>query len=145
MRGAWSAAAICGLVAVLGSVLPWVDARDSRPDLDLTATAASSLGDFTYTATDTFPRSAAMVVLVAGLLTALGAMFASWLVTVVSALVGLAVGGLWLGLVASEFDPVGLPWSDFRIGAWLSMGGAVVSLVLGLTMRPRKEEPEFVD
>ena len=145
MRTAGSVAAVCGLIAVLGSGLPWVGARDSRPDLDLTSTAASSLGDFTYTATDAFPQSAAMVVLVAGLLTTLGAMFGSWVVTVVSATVGLAVGGLWLGLVSSEFDPVELPWTDFRIGALLGLGATIFAIVLGLTMRPRKEEREYVD
>ena len=145
MRGAGPAAAIGGLIAVLGSVLPWVRARDSRPDLDLTSTAASSLGDFTYTATDAFPNSAAMVVLVAGLVTAVGAILRSWLVTVAGAIVGLAVGGLWLGLVAAAFDPVDLPWSDLRMGALLSLSGVILALGMGLTMRPRKEEPEFVE
>lgn len=145
MRGAGPTAAIAGIIAVLGSVLPWVRARDSRPDLDLTDTAASSLGDFTYVSAESFPGSAAMVVLVAGLVVALGAMFGSWLVTVAGAVVGMAVGGLWLGLISSAYDAVSLPWSDLRLGAFLGLGGVILALVLGLTMRPRKEEPEFVE
>ena len=65
--------------------------------------------------------------------------------TVAGAIVGLAVGGLWLGLVAAAFDPVDLPWSDLRMGALLSLSGVILALGMGLTMRPRKEEPEFVE
>lgn len=142
MRGAAPTAAIGGLVVVLGSVLPWVRARGARPDMDLTSTAASSLGDFTYAATDAFPSSAAMVVLVAGLLTAVVAMMRSWLLTVVTSVVALAVAGLWLGLAAAAHDGVDLPWSDLRLGAFLGIGGAILALVMGLSLRPRGEPVE---
>ena len=71
--------------------------------------------------------------------------FSVMLVTVAGATVGMAVGGLWLGLISSAYDPVSLPWSDLRLGAFLGLGGVILALVLGLTMRPRKEEPELVE
>lgn len=142
MRGAGPAAAIGGLVAILGCVLPWVRARDTRPELDLTKTAASSFGDWGFVATDSFPSSAAMVVLVAGLLTTVGAMARSWLLTVAASILALAIGGLWLGLAASAHKGVDLPWTDLRAGALLGIVGATLALAMGLSLRPPKVDEE---
>ena len=51
--------------------------------------------------------------------------------------VALAGAGLWIGLNASHFSPIGLTSSDLRIGAWLTIGGALAGFIAAFFLRRR--------
>ena len=95
-----------------------------------------------------FWKSAGLVVLVLGVLMVIGALAGLRTLTVIAAVLALVAGGMWIGLVVHHYNtpnlpnvhyanPVSLPWSDLREGAWLTIAGAVLGLVSAFWLRHR--------
>ena len=131
-------AALCGIAIGVGALLPWVSARGPRPASGITHTSVAGLFRWSYEDTSQFLRSFGAVVLVAGVLVFLGALAAGRLVVGLFALVALAAAGLWIGLNASHFNPTDLPFSDLRIGAWLTVVGGLVAFLSAFAIRRRR-------
>ena len=129
--------ALCGIAIAGGSVLTWIGARGRRPSSGIRHTAISGLLHWTYQSTGLFTHSFAMVTLVAGALVFVGGLFASRLLGGLFSLVALAAAAAWIGLNATRYSPVNLPYSDLRLGAWLTLGGSMVGLLSSFSMRHR--------
>ncbi len=129
--------ALCGIAVAAGSVQTWIIARGRRPGSGIRHTAISGVLHWTYQPTGLFTHSFAMVVLVAGALVLVGGVFASRLIAGLFSLVALAAAGIWIGLNATHYDPVNLPYSDLRLGAWLTVGGGLIGLFSSFFMRHR--------
>jgi hypothetical protein len=87
-----------------------------------------------------YVRSVGFVLLVLGISIVIGALSGLRILTGLSAIVALATGCMWIGLVVHHFntpqlpnsyalDPAHLPWSALRAGAWLTLGGAFLALL----------------
>jgi hypothetical protein len=129
--------ALCGIAIAGGSVLTWIRARGPRPSSGIRHTAISGLLHWSYQPTGLFTHSVAMVVLVAGALVFVGGVFASRLIAGLFSLVALVASVAWIGLNATHYSPVNLPYSDLRLGAWLAMGGSLIGLLSSISMRHR--------
>ena len=129
--------ALCGIAIAGGSVLAWIRARGSRPGSGVRHTAISGLLHWSYQPTGLFTHSFAMVILVAGALVFVGGVFASRLLAGLFSLVALVASVTWIGLNATFYSPVNLPYSDLRLGAWLAMGGSLIGLLSSISMRQR--------
>ena len=127
--------ALCGLAIAGGSALTWISARGRRPSSGIRHTAISAVLHWTYQPTGLFTHSFAMVILVAGALVFVGGLFGSRLLAGLFSLVALAASGAWIGLNASHYSPVNLPYSDLRLGAWLAVGGGLIGLISSFFMR----------
>ena len=131
-------AALCGIAIGVGALLPWVEARGPRPASGITHTSVAGLFHWSYETTSPFLRSFGAVVLLAGVVVFLGALAAGRVVTALFSLVALAAAGLWIGLNASHYNPTDLPYSDLRIGAWLTVIGGLVALLSAFVIRRRR-------
>jgi len=129
--------ALCGIAIAGGSVLTWISARGARPGSGIRHTAISGGLHWTYQPTGLFTHSFAMVVLVAGALVFVGGVFASRLIAGLFSLVALVASVTWIGLNATHYSPVNLPFSDLRLGAWLAMGGSLIGLLSSISIRHR--------
>jgi cobalamin synthase len=103
---------------------------------------------YTFANGSPFWKSAGIAVLVLGVLMVIGALAGLRTLTVLAALLALAVAGMWTGLVVHHYNtpnlpnlhyanPANLPWSDLREGAWLTIAGAVLGLVSAFWLRGR--------
>jgi len=65
---------------------------------------------------------------------------------VIAALLTLAASGMWIGVVVHHYNtpslpnvhyanPLNLPWSDLRAGAWLTIGAAAAGLISAFWLR----------
>ncbi len=131
-------AALCGIAIGVGALLPWVEARGPRPASGITHTSVAGLLHWWNETTSPLLRSFGAVVLVAGVLVFLGALAAGRVVVALFSLVALAAAGLWIGLNASHYDPTDLPYSDLRVGAWLTVVGGLVALLSAFWIRRRR-------
>ena len=79
-----------------------------------------------------YVKSVGFAFLVLGIAMVIGALSGLRILTALSAVVALAVGGMWIGLVVHHYntpqlpnsyslDPAHLPWSALRAGAWLTL------------------------
>jgi hypothetical protein len=128
---------LCGIAIVAGAKLSWVAARGARPASGITDTSIAGLLRWTYEPCDSFVQSFAFAVVMTGVLVFLGGLLASRLVAGVFAFLALAAAGLWIGLNASHYSQIDLRATDLRVGAWLTVGGAVLALVTSPFLRRR--------
>lgn len=127
--------ALCGISIAAGSLLTWVSARGRRPSSGIRHTAIAGVLHWTYQNSAAFPRSFAMVLVVAGALVFLGGVFASKALAGLFSFIALAASGVWLGLNATFYNPTDLPYTDLRAGAWLAIGASVVGLISSFFVR----------
>ncbi len=120
---------LSGAAIAAGSMMDWVTAREERPAAGLDQTSVTGLFRWSYELDSPFVNSFALVVLAAGVLLALGGLVRSRLITGLFSTVALAAAGLWIALNGSHYDPVSMPYSDLRLGAWLTLGGGLVGLI----------------
>jgi hypothetical protein len=128
---------LSGFAIIAGARLSWIGKRGHRPASGITDTAVTGLLHWSYQACKTYYNSFSFVVLVCGVLVILGGLFASRLLAGVFALIALIAAGLWLGLNASHYSSVNLIYQDLRIGAWLTVGGAIVAIIFAGFVRRR--------
>jgi hypothetical protein len=117
---------LCGAAIIAGTRLGWVTASGRRPASGVTDTSVAGLLHWSYRPCSTY---FALVVLASLLASRFGAVLFS--------LVALAGAGLWIGLNASHFNPISLTSSDLRIGAWLTIGGALAGFIAAFFLRRR--------
>jgi hypothetical protein len=144
--------ALCGAAVAVGSLLTWVSARDARPRMGMDHTSFSNMLVYSFANGNPFWKSVGFVVLVLGVLMAIGALAGLRTLTVLAALLALAAAGMWIGLTVHHYNtpnlpnahylnPANLPWSDLREGAWLTIAGAVLGLLSAFLLRRRIHEP----
>jgi hypothetical protein len=137
-----------GVVVMAGAMLTWLSARGPRPATGMTHTSLSRMLVYTYTATSSFWTSAAFAVLVLGFLVVIGGLAGLRTLTVIAALLTLAASGMWIGVVVHHYNtpslpnvhyanPLNLPWSDLRAGAWLTISAATLGLITAFWLRRR--------
>lgn len=127
-------AGLCGIAIGVGAWMPWIGARGSRPASGIGHTALTGLSHWSYQNSGFF-TSFAIAVAACGLLVLLGAMAGSRVITAFFSLIALAAAGLWIGLDASHYHSATLPYSDLRLGAWLTLGGGLIGLIAGIVLR----------
>jgi hypothetical protein len=128
---------LCGAAIIAGTRLGWVTASGRRPAAGVTDSSVAGLLHWSYRPCSTYFASVSFAILVAGALVVLASLLASRFGAVLFSLVALAGAGLWIGLNASHFNPISLTSSDLRIGAWLTIGGALVGFVSAFFLRTR--------
>lgn len=129
---------ICGIAIVAGARIGWVVARGARPASGISGTSLSSLLHWSYQPCHSFVNSFGFAVVVAGAGVFLGGLLASRFLASLFSFLALAGAGLWLALNASHYSPVNLTAADLRVGAWLTIGGAVVGLLSSAFLRRRR-------
>jgi hypothetical protein len=127
--------ALCGIAISAGAVQTWVSARGLRPGAGIEHTAVAGVLHWSYQSTSTFSSSFAMVVIVAGGLVFIGGVLASQQFASLFSFVALAASALWIGLNATHYRPVSLPYTDLRLGAWLAVGGSLIGLMSSFFVR----------
>ena len=130
--------ALCGIAISAGSIQTWVSARGQRPGAGIEHTAVAGTLHWHYQSTSTFSSSFAMVVIVAGALVFIGGVLASQQFASLFSFVALAASAVWIGLNATHYSPVSLPYTDLRLGAWLAVGGSLVGLTSSFFVRGRQ-------
>jgi hypothetical protein len=128
---------LCGAAIIAGSLLGWVTASGRRPASGVTDTSLAGLSDWTYRTSSTYFASFSFAILVAGALVVLAGLAASRFLGVLFSLIALVGAGIWIGLNATHFSLVSLTSSDLRIGAFLTLAGALVGFVSAFFMRRR--------
>lgn len=127
--------ALCGVAIAIGAIQPWVKPRGRRPGSGIGHTAIAGVTHWNYQHTPSFDHSFAVVVAVAGGLVFVGGLLASELVASLFSFIALAASGAWIGLNATHYSPVSLPYTDLRNGAWLAIGGSLLGLVSSFFVR----------
>lgn len=127
--------ALSGLAIAASAVQTWIGARGHRPSSGISHTAIAGVLHWTYQYCASFDRSFAMVVAVAGGLVFLGGVIASELLASVSSFIALSASAAWIGLNATHYSPVNLPYTDLRAGAWLAIGGSLLALMSSFFVR----------
>jgi hypothetical protein len=126
--------------------LTWLTAHNGRPRLGMDHTSFSKMLVFTFVDEHPFMRSAGFVVLLLGVVMVIGGLSGLRVLTVLGAVLSLAAAGVWIGLTLHHYNtphlansyylnPVHLPWSSLREGAWLTIGGALVGILSSLVLR----------
>lgn len=139
-------AVLCGIVTTVGGSLTWISASGSRPSLGISHTSLSKMLVYTFANGSSFAQSVGFAVLVLGLLVVIGAILGIRALVALASLLAIVAGGMWVGLVVHHFNtpdlpnshylnPANIPWADLRVGAWLTLGGAVLGLVSALFLR----------
>jgi hypothetical protein len=128
---------LCGAAIIAGARLGWVTASGRRPASGITETSVAGLLHWSYQPCSTYFASFSFAILVAGALVVLAGLLASRFLAALFSLLALAGAGLWIGLNATHFSPISLTSSDLRIGAWLTIGGALVGFVSAFFLRTR--------
>ncbi len=127
--------ALCGIAISAGSIQTWVVARGSRPTSGIEHTAVAGALHWRYQSTSTFSSSFAIVVIVAGALVFIGGVLASQQFASMFSFIALAASGVWIGLNATHFSPVSLPYTDLRLGAWLTVAASLIGLMSSFFVR----------
>ena len=146
--GAAALTSLGGVAVMAGALLTWLSARGPRPATGMMHTSLSRMLVYSYTATSSFWTSAAFAVIVLGFLVAIAGLAGLRTLAVIAALLTLAASGMWIGVVVHHYNtpslsnvhyanPVNLPWSDLRTGAWLTISAAAVGLVSAFWLRRR--------
>ncbi len=144
--------ALCGVATAVGSLLTWLSARGARPRMGMDHTSFSGMLVYSFANGSPFWKSVGLVVLVLGVLMAIGALVGLRTLTVLAAVLALGAAGMWIGLIVHHYNtpnlpnahylnPANLPWSDLREGAWLTIAGAVLGLLSAFLLRRRIREP----
>jgi hypothetical protein len=137
-----------GAAVMAGALLTWLSARGPRPAMGMIHTSLSRMLDYSYTATSSFWTSAAFAVVVLGFLVVIGGLTRLRTLAVIAALLTLAASGMWIGVVVHHYNtpslpnvhyanPLNLPWSDLRAGAWLTISAAAAGLISAFWLRRR--------
>jgi hypothetical protein len=132
---------IGGVAIAVGALLPWVAARGARPASGIGHTSIAKMFRWSYE-TSSFVGSFGLVLLVAGVLVLVSGLLAARVAAAVFSFIALVVAGLWIALNANHFNPVDMPYSELRVGAWLAIGGGLVGLIGAFFLR-RRPESEF--
>ena len=127
--------ALCGIAISVGSIQTWVVARGSRPSSGIEHTAVAGALHWRYQSTSTFSSSFAIVVIVAGALVFIGGVLASQQFASMFSFIALAASGVWIGLNATHFSQVSLPYTDLRLGAWLTVAASLIGLMSSFFVR----------
>ena len=127
--------ALCGIAIGAGSLMDWVAARGPRPRSGIRHTSVAEAVHWSYQDSSPLLRSFGAVVLGAGLLVLIGALVGSRFVAGLFSLVAVIAAGLWYGLSASHYNPMGMPSSDLLAGFWLTAAGGVVGVVSAAYLR----------
>jgi hypothetical protein len=133
-------ASVCGGASATGGLLTWVTATGPRPTMGMDHTSFSRMLVYTLAPRTPYVKSVVFAFLVLGIAMVIGALSGLRILTALSAVVALAVGGMWIGLVVHHYntpqlpnsyslDPAHLPWSALRAGAWLTLGSASFGLL----------------
>jgi hypothetical protein len=141
-------AAACGAATAAGGLLTWVTASGPRPTMGMDHTSLPKMLVYSFAHTASPWASVGLAVLVLGLLMTTGALTGLRTVVGLAAFLALAAAYMWIGLVTHHYNtpsmpnshyanPVNLPWADLRIGAWLTISGAVLGLVSAFSLRAR--------
>lgn len=125
---------LCGVSITAGAVLPWVDAGGTRPASGITHTSMLGLRHLAYVPSAA-AKSFAVPIAAAGILVLIGGVCAWRLLAGVFAAMALAAAGLWIALNAHHYGPTGLRYNDLRAGAWLTIAGGLVALLVAVLMR----------
>lgn len=138
-------ASCCGVATAIGGFLPWIGAGGVRPALGVDHTAFSKM--LVYAWVDApFGKSVGFAVLVFGTLMVIGGLSGLRIFTAFGAVLALAAGGMWIGLVAHHFDtpkfpnsyylnPTHLPWSNLCAGAWITICASGLGLLSTVLLR----------
>lgn len=129
---------LCGIVIAVGAVLGWVRARRGRPASGINHAALSGLLHWSQTYTSSFLRSIGFAVVIAGVLVFLGGVLSSRIAAGLFSLVALAAGVLWVVLEATKYSSVDFPFSDLRIGAFLTIAASLLALISAAFLRGRR-------
>ena len=141
-------AALCGVATAAGGLLTWISAKGPRPSTGMTHTSVSQMLVYTFQSGSAFWASVGFIVLLLGALIVVGAVTGLRILVGVAAVLALASGGIWIGLVVQHYNtptlskahylnPANLPWADLRIGAWLTIGGGVLALLSAFALKNR--------
>jgi hypothetical protein len=139
-------ACACGAASGIGGLVTWITAHNGRPRLGMDHTSFSKMLVYRFVAEHSFMRSVGFVVLLLGAVMVIGALSGLRVLTVLGAVLSLALAGMWIGLTVHDYNtphlansyylnPVHLPWSSLREGAWLTIGGALVGILSSLVLR----------
>ena len=126
---------LSGIAIAVGASLPWICARGRRPSAGIAHTSVAGLFHWSYQTSSTFLSSFGIAVAAAGILVLIGGLIGSRLLAALFSLIALAAAGLWIGLNATHYSPVDLPYSDLRVGAWLTIGGGLAGLISAFFLR----------
>jgi hypothetical protein len=126
---------LCGIAIAAGALLTWIDARGARPRSGISHTSIAGLFHWSYRTVAAFPRSFGMVVLIAGIGVLVGGLVGSRFLSGLFGLIALAAAGLWIALNATHYSPTALTYRDLQIGAWLTIGGAVIGQIGATLLR----------
>ena len=133
-------ASVCGGATATGGLLTWVSAKGPRPTMGPDHTSFSKMLVYTLATRTPFVKSVGFALLVLGVAMVIGGLSGLRILSALSAVVALGVGGMWIGLVVHHFNtphlpnsyslnPAHLPWSALRAGAWLTLAGALLGLL----------------
>lgn len=129
---------LCGVAIVAGARLSWISARGTRPASGINETSVTGLLHWSYQPCHTFVESFSFAVIVAGVGVVIGGLVASRLLAALFSFLAIAAAGLWIGLNATHYSPTTLSYADLRVGAWLTIGGAVIGLIGSSFLRSRR-------
>jgi hypothetical protein len=131
--------ALCGIAIAVGSELTWIHAGHKRPPTGITHTALTSLLHWSDQHTNSFVKSFAIVIVVAGVIVLAGGLF-GWLIpAALFGAIAFIAGGLWLGLYTSNHTSVSIQFSDLGPGILLTIGGSLLALISSRFLLRRRE------
>jgi hypothetical protein len=133
-------ASLFGVATAIGGLLTWIGAHGARPTMGMDHTSLSKVLVYTLVIGTPVVRSVGFSVVLLGILMVIGGWSGLRIFTVLGAVLALAVGAMWIGLVTHHYNtpqlpnsyylnPAKLPWSDLRQRAWLTTSGAVLGLL----------------
>jgi hypothetical protein len=137
---------VCGMTTAVGGLLTWASGHGARPTMGMTHTSFSKMLVYTLQTGAPFVKTVGFVVLALGILMVIGGLLGLRIIAVIGAVLALGVAGMWIGLVTHHYNtphlpnsyylnPMHLPWSALREGAWLTICGAVLGLVSTVALR----------
>jgi hypothetical protein len=149
-------AAVFGIATAVGGLLTWISANGPRPSTGMAHTSLSQMLVYTYRNGSSLWASVGFAVLLLGALIVVGAVTGVRTLVGIAAVLAIAAGGMWIGLVVHHYNtptlsnshylnPANLPWSDLRVGAWLTLGGAVLAFVSAFLLRQRTAKVDSLE
>ncbi|HUC56143.1 MAG TPA: hypothetical protein VMA95_01990 [Streptosporangiaceae bacterium] len=129
--------ALCGIATAVGSELVWVKAGHGRSATGINHTSLAGLLHWSDQHTNSFAKSFAIVIVIAGVLVVVGGLF-GWVVpAALFAAIAFVAGGLWLGLYASSHSTSSIQFSNLGLGALVTIGGSLLALIFTSALRRR--------
>jgi small-conductance mechanosensitive channel len=130
--------ALCGIATAVGSELVWIKASHGRPAIGINHTSLTGLLHWSDQHTNSFVKSFAIVIVVAGVLIVIGGLFGWAVPAALFSAIAFIAGGLWLGLYASDHSSAKLQFSSLGTGAFLTIGGSLIALICTSALRRRR-------